>query len=203
MPLSLKAQICNSCDVFVQLFSPLISGPPDSPNVPISSFRSFSGNLRTISTRFQIVLGRLFSSKKKIRRAACPGVAQPSVVRDKCWLQLLHGAAHANWGLSIPPWGLKNQALQKNKKCNTFQAKLRFSWLRITKTRTPSICGRPRERQPELILGGLLEGVLFFGLFFASFFFGFLVVWDGFGTPWGGSKSVKIAKSWFREPIFE
>ena len=27
--------------------------------------------------------------------------------------------------------------------------------------------------------------------------------WGGFGTPWGGSKSVKIGKSWLREAIFE
>ena len=74
------------------------------------------------------------------RSFSCPGVAQPSVVRDMRWLYVLHGAAHANWGLSIPPWGLKNQLVRKSEKCNTFQAKLGFSWLRVAKTRTPSIC---------------------------------------------------------------
>ena len=139
-----------------------------------------------------------------IRRAACSGpcVAQPWVVRDKRWLYVLHGAAHTNWGLWIAPRGLKNQLVRKSEKCNTFHAKLTFSWLRVAKTRTPSICARPRQRESELILGGLLEG-LFFKLFFALLFFGFLVLWGGFGTPWGVSKSVKIGKSWLREAIFE
>ena len=76
------------------------------------------------------------------RSFSCPGVAQPSVVRDMRWLYVLHGAAHANWGLSIPPWGLKNQLVHKTQKCSTFQAKLGFSWLRVAKTRTPSICAK-------------------------------------------------------------
>ena len=136
------------------------------------------------------------------RSFSWPGVAQPSVVRDMRWLHVLHGAAHANWGLSIPPWGLKNQHLQKHKKCNTFHAKLRFSWLRVSKTRTPSICGNLRQRESRLILGDLVEG-LFFRLFLALLFFRFRVLWGGLGTPWGGSKSVKIVKSWLREVVFE
>ena len=118
------------------------------------------------------------------------------------WLYVLHGAAHANWGLSIPLWGLKNRLLQNSEKCSTFQAKLVFSSLECTKTHTPLDSGRQRQTEPKLILGGSAGG-LFFRLFFASLFFGFWVVWDGFGTSWGGYKLVKIAKSWLREAIFE
>ena len=80
------------------------------------------------------------------RSFSCLGVAQPSVVRDMRWLYVLHGAAHANWGLSIPLWGLKNQVLRKSEKCNTFQAKLGFSWLRVARTRTLSICAGPTQK---------------------------------------------------------
>ena len=132
------------------------------------------------------------------RSFSCPGVAQPSVVRDMRWLYVLHGAAHANWGLSIPLWGLKNQLVQKTEKCNTFQAKLGFSWLGVAKTRTPLIKARQRQREPKLILGGSVDG-LFFRLFFASLFFRFWMVWTSFGTPRGGSKSVQIVQSWLRE----
>ena len=103
------------------------------------------------------------------RSFRCLGVAQPSVVRDMRWLDVLHGAAHANWGLSIPPWGLKNQLVRKSEKCNTFHAKLGFSWLRVAKTSTPLDKVRPRQRESKLILGGSAGG-LFFRLFFASFF---------------------------------
>ena len=118
------------------------------------------------------------------------------------WLYVLHGAAHANWGLSIPPWGLQNQLLKKSEKCNTFHAKLGFSWLGVAKTRTPLIKARQRQREPKLILGGSVDG-LFFRLFFASLFFVFSVLWGGFGVPWGVSKSVQIAKSWLQDAIFE
>ena len=94
------------------------------------------------------------------------------------WLYVLHGAAHANWGLSIPLWGLQNQLLKKSEKCNTFHAKLVFSWLGVAKTRTPSICARQRQREPKLILEGS-EGGLFLRLFWGSRFFCFLMVWAG------------------------
>ena len=80
------------------------------------------------------------------RSFRCLGVAQPSVVREMRWLYVLHGAAHANWGLSIPLWGLKKQLVRKSEKCNTFHAKLGFSWLRVAKTRTPLIKVRQRQR---------------------------------------------------------
>ena len=112
------------------------------------------------------------------------------------WLYVLHGAAHANWGLSIPPWGLQNQLLKKSQKCNTFHAKLGFSWLRVAKTRTPLDCVKLSPREPKLILEGSVGG-LFFRLFFAFVFLGFWMVLVRFGTPGEGQNPSKLQKVGF------
>ena len=72
----------------------------------------------------------------------------------------------------------------------------------VLKPTLPWTAADTAKWEPELFLEGF-DGGRFFRAFSASFFFGFLVLQGGFGTPWGGSKSTKNAKSWLREAIFE
>ena len=101
-----------------------------------------------------------------------------------------------------PPGAWKTKVCKKPKNAIPSKRNRGFPGSVCLKPTPPRSASSSVKGEPELILGGSVEG-LFFKHFFPLLFFGFLVLWVGFGTPWGGSKSVKIAKSWLREAFFE